>query len=257
MDPARIIEHCYYENEDILNHFKQVPGLTIANIVDLEIEDSDVFFSLQNKIQTTCRKLCMGWIAGRKALEVESNFYGTYCMKDAPVLYGEHEVNLHYHLEAMILFFRSALDVISPVFSSLLPPPFKKARYDSFNKLTKKTISAYHGDIFFTQLEQAKDDPASVISTLCGVTRGRALRDKIVHQTGFPIEYEDIGPHTEKRHAVVNITKEDSMPLIDFVDHIRLGTINLVIDFENHCCELLSTHQQSNGEAHLSCEDLK
>lgn len=81
----------------------------------------------------------MMWHAGKEFLKAENEFYGT-TIKEAPALFGESAVDVHYHLEAMVLFARSAMDIASTIFGWNLPDPFPKGRYDSFNKIIKEIV---------------------------------------------------------------------------------------------------------------------
>jgi hypothetical protein len=67
----------------------------------------------------------MMWEAGDRALQAEQEFYST-TLQSSPALYGEEALTLHYHLEALVVFARSALDIASPVFAELSSAPLRK-----------------------------------------------------------------------------------------------------------------------------------
>jgi hypothetical protein len=132
----------------------------------------------------------MMWVAGDRAIEAEAEFYSaTY--HDSPALFGEEAVNLHYHLESFVLFARSALDIASRLFGALLPEPFQKKRFDSFNDLVKAIMASSQPPGLVATFKGLRDDPFSWPSFVADVQKGRSLRDKLVHQIGFPIEYMD------------------------------------------------------------------
>jgi len=126
-------------------------------------------------------------IAAERAKAAEADFYST-TIRDAPALFGDDAIEVAYHLESFIFFARSSLDVSSVIFGEFL----LNKDYDSFNDLSKailkmgsklKTLSDH--------VSTLRKDDYSWFSVLCGTERGRALRDKVAHQTGFPIDYEE------------------------------------------------------------------
>jgi hypothetical protein len=66
-----------------------------------------------------------------------SSIFYSGTIDDSPALFGEDAANVHYHLEALVLFARSSLDIAAAAFGELLPSPFPRKRYDSFNDLLK------------------------------------------------------------------------------------------------------------------------
>ena len=176
------------------------------------------------------------WQAGDWALEAEAEFYSS-TLKESPALFGMDAVNVIYHLEAFVLFARSSCDVASDVFGSLLPPPFTKNRFDSFNKLTKKIIDQGPEDLsrYFQSL---RDSETSWLSIISGSTRGRALRDQISHQIEFPIEYAEYKTNIEKEYPIVLLSKDNWIPLDEFIRHLRFGVIEGFRKIEQSCCPI-------------------
>jgi hypothetical protein len=190
--------------------------------------------NIQWKLEQACRKLCLMWQAGDWALEAEAEFYSS-ALKESPVLSGTDAVNVIYHLEAFVLFARSSCDVASDIFGSFLPPPFRKNRFDSFNKLTKKIIEQGPEDLtrYFQLL---RDSETSWLSIISGSNRGRALRDLISHQIEFPIEYADYKSNTDKEYPIVLLPNKNWMPLDEFIRQLRFGVIDGFLKIEQSCC---------------------
>ena len=174
------------------------------------------------------------WQAGLNSLEAEAEFYAT-TIKDAPALFGEDAIKVNYHLESLVLFARSSLDVASTIFGYLLPDPFSKKRYDSFNKVVKEIIK-HNGNLEFApQFVGWRDDEVSWLSIISNTHKGRSLRDKITHQMDFPIDYEELHPPSEKDTAIVWINRNNYLPLSDFVQILMHGVINCFLMLETIC----------------------
>lgn len=77
-----------------------------------------------------------------------------------------------------------------------------------------------------------------------------SLRDKLAHQTEFPIDYTELNPNSEKRYAVVKMD-DDFIPLQDFIDNLCHGVINGSLEFEKHCL----AHIERVNNTHLE-EDI-
>ncbi len=206
----------------------RLPGVYLERFLDVNIDDPARYKFLDSKLQHCCRKLVLMCLASERAEEAEREFYNE-TIKEAPALFGRHAAEIAYHLEAFIFFARSSLDVASALFSDLL---FQK-RTDSFNELTKKLLnrSDYAGALSDLSLLRERED--SWFSILCGTTRGRALRDKVAHQTGFPIDYEELTLESEKERAVVRLSNQVSKPLDVFLSEVRSGVIQNFLYFES------------------------
>jgi hypothetical protein len=229
--------------EDIRNKLKEEHGICINDdLPGVSLEKTLNEFTVDNreiihaKLVQSCRKLCMMWFASEQALEAEREFYST-TIKDAPALFGEDAIKINYHLESFVLIARSALDVASGVFGRLLPPPFKNGRYDSFNKLIKELQnhrSRLSRSDYFDELRANKKSWLSIIS---GHEKGRSLRDKIAHQTEFPLDYAELHPRSEKKSPIVILDKETWLVMDLFVDTLRRGVIECFIKLEKLCCD--------------------
>jgi hypothetical protein len=223
-----------YPDVPMFPGFDETPGLRLESFLkSLPKEQADY---LQRKLGDSCLKLCMAWLASDRALATEREFYSS-TFHDAPALYGRDAIEVGYHLEAFILFARSSLDIGATVFAALHPLLPEKPRFDSFNKLTKALAARVKRDPETSRqfagaenLYRAHMDKNCWLSVLCGSQRGRSLRDKISHQTAFPIEYLELSD-SEKESAVV-ILGESFMPLPNFVQTIRDLLVHTLLALE-------------------------
>jgi hypothetical protein len=112
------------------------------------------------------------------------------------MLFGEDAIRPGYHLEAFILFMRSSLDIASAGFGALHPLLLggknKPKQFDSFHGLTRELVDRVKADPrvgetflggFYSH--NAYQDDRSWPSVYC--RKRRSLRDKLAHQTAFPI----------------------------------------------------------------------
>ncbi len=224
----------YYEGV-FGNRFKKLPGTELDKLLAERTDSTDLFL-LRSKLSASCRKMIMMWLAGERAIETESEFYST-TYRDSPALFGDEAVNLHYHLESFVLFARSSLDIAAYVFGELLPKPFERKRYDSFNDLIKKITATTEITFLSNTFIALRDDPYSWLNFVADVQKGRSLRDKLAHQIGFPIGYEELHSTSEKESAVVYFGQKEFLPLPQFVDTLREGVISGFILLEESCLE--------------------
>jgi hypothetical protein len=179
----------------------------------------------------------------RPVLEAEREFYST-TLRESPALFGHEAIELFYHLEAFVFFARSSLDVAAAVFGPLL----LSKKLDSFNDLTKAIVGTKKrdsagerlGDDFVAWVTAEREDPHGWMPVLCGDERGRALRDKVAHQTGFPIHYQELFVESEKEYAVVRLAKDVTLPLDKFLDTVRDGVVENFLRFEDEVERLAS-----------------
>ena len=242
------LEACIYPESAFGGGFDLLPGIQLYDVLECNFEISEEEFSkLRVKVEQSTRKLCMMWHAAEEAIRVEREFYQS-TIQDAPVLIGEDAVRIHYHLEAMILFARSAMDIASTAFAWTLPDPFNRKRCDSFNDLLKAILKLepYALASYFQPL---REDKTSWVSVISGSERGRSLRDKLAHQTEFPIRYVDIGEHTEKRHAVVYFGERET-PLPEFIQTLCRGVVSGYLEIEAQSLHHIRT-QAADGAADI------
>jgi len=218
----------------------RMPGLAIEQLLLDHEEEIEQNRLLTAKLEHSCRKICMMCYAGERAFDAEREFYSaTY--HDSPALFGEHAIELSYHLEAFVYFARSSLDLAATIFGQL----FFNKKMDSFNDLTKKIASDMKKGLttrlsedFVSWVASERSDLKGWLPVLCGDERGRALRDKIAHQTGFPIDYEGLFLESEKEYAVVRVSKDTKLRLKDFLDIVRNGVVDNFIRFEKEAVRL-------------------
>lgn len=124
------------------------------------------------------------------------------------------------------------MDVASTAFGWTLPDPFRRKRYDSFNRLVKDItrLPFYELASIFQEL---RGDESSWLSIIAGAERGRSLRDKLAHQTEFPIDYTELNTNAEKRLAVVRVG-DKTIPLKEFINSLCVGVVDGFIEIENH-----------------------
>jgi len=220
-----------YNNENPLdNKFRELPGITIEKLLKNDHFKPENKSYLIHKLTASCRKICLMWKAGNEALAEEEDFCSS-TLKDAPALFGDDAINVYYHLEALILFARATLDIASGLFSCFI---FEEKSYDSFNKFTKQLIRTFPNDEISQEYSRLRNEDISWFSIICGTEKGRSLRDKIVHQTEFPIEYIEISDKSEKEYAHVRIG-DNYFLLSKFIDEFRYNIASNYIKLEKFC----------------------
>jgi len=156
--------------------------------------------------------------------------------QEFPALIWEEEIELLYHLEAMILFARSALDLGAYVFSSFLPSSISQPSVDSFNEFSKRILKTVDDSISELRdaLRELEDDDESWYRLLCGTSKGRSLRDKIAHQTIVHIDYRPIRPNSDKEvcHVIMG-SYWHAVSLPDFVDRLCSGVVGFCLTAED------------------------
>lgn len=187
------------------------------------------------KLYNYCRKLYMMHAAGRKTIQAEASFILGQ-NREFPALIWEEEIELLYHLEAMILFARSALDLGACVFSSFLSSSISQPSVDSFNDFSKRILKTADDSISELRdaLRELEDDEDSWYRLLCGTSKGRSLRDKIAHQTIVHIDYRPIRPNSDKEFChVIMDNYWHAVPLPDFVDRLCSGVVGFCLIAED------------------------
>ncbi len=224
MYPPSFLKTCVYPQEVFDGHYDILPGERIEeNLGKIQNIDIDIGH-LERKLHQSCHKLCLMWKAGAHSIEAEREFYSS-TIKDAPALFGEDAIKVNYHLESLVLFARSALDVSSTIFGHLLPDPFTRKRLDSFNKLVKGITKEGDQIDIAPHFEELRENEVSWLSIISNTHKGRSLRDKITHQMDFPIDYEELHSPSEKETAIVWVNKNNYLPLETFVPNLTCGVI--------------------------------
>lgn len=236
-DSMNEIDLIYGFNGELIKSYGKEPFRRLFNNFDSltkNLFDDKDLSMIKKKILNSCRKLSMLHIAGTASIETEYNFIVTQ-NRDCPALIWDDEIKLLYHLEAMVLFARSALDLGAYVFSYFL----LNKRYDSFNDFTKSLLKQ---DCFVElkdDLDSLSEIEYSWFRLLCGTAKGRALRDKIAHQTTIKIDYIEVDGKADKEfcHVIVN---DIPVPLDLFVDSIRVGLFKFFLCAEEEIIKQLS-----------------
>jgi hypothetical protein len=235
MDPE-YLKCCVYYDGALDNRFDPLPGIRLAEALDLSLLEVEDWKRTGAKIEHSVRKLLMMWIAGEKALNAERDFYST-TIQEAPALYGKHAVEIQYHCEALIFFARSAMDLAGYAFGKLLPPALSVKRADSFNDLLKAIVKQGSDYPLATLIERWRVAEPAWLPLIAGLEKGRSLRDQLAHQKGFPLRYRDISLSSEKRSAVVALSDNDAIPLKALVEALRLGVVEAFRAFEDICLD--------------------
>lgn len=215
-----------------------LPGTLLEDkLQKCNLENRD---NIHAKVIQSCRKLCMMWYAGERAVEAEQEFYSS-TLQSSPALFGEDAIKINYYLESLLLIARSSLDVAANIFGVLLPDPFNRGRYDSFNKLVKQLTKKENRLEISDYFDELRNDSCSWLSIVSGSERGRSLRDKVSHQIEFPIEYVELHANSEKETAIVYIDGNNYQTIDDFVRNLVLGVIGGFMVLELFCCENLKS----------------
>ena len=220
-------------NSNLNEIYKREPGRVLVAHLEPIFQrmgiPEDQIKLLSTKIANYCRKLYMMHLAGEKTLLWEQEFISTQ-NREMPVLIWEDEIEMLYHLEAMILFGRSALDIGAYVFTRLLLPPIGQKRIDSFNDFSKNILKS--NDEYSelkVALQALENNEESWYRLLCGITKGRSLRDKIAHQTVIHIDYRETRPYSEKEYCHVILGKYQGVPLEKFITDLSSGVMNFCL----------------------------
>jgi hypothetical protein len=231
---------CVFVENAFDNEVDPLPGIRIEQLLTTRLDNLPNRDLYLTKLEGGCRKLCLSWEGAKRALDAEADFYET-TIPYSPALFGKEAVALIYHLEATVLFARSALDLLSSVLAGLWPDNLKSKRYDSFNDFSKDLIKMHPRSAAGVTLAAARDEDCGWLGVLCA-ERGRALRDKIAHQMEFPINYAELHPPSEKESAIVILGADKYLPLPEFLRRGTRGPLNMFCQFEQI---IIGAHQQT------------
>ena len=184
---------------------------------------------ISTKIENSCKKILMMYYGGQLALECENEFMSTQnrCM---PALIWDYEVKMLYHLEAMILFGRSSLDISTYVFAKLL----LKSRKDSFNEFRKSLIRDSESKLLPLKeiISSNQSDVTSWLNIVCSNGESRSVRDKIAHQNIVEIEYLPAYPESEREYCHVCINGK-AIQLENFITEVCAGVTHFCMSAED------------------------
>lgn len=227
-------DSCVYPRSGLKEKYPRLPGYSLIKpILVLDYFPEHDIVSTANKIEQYSRKVCYMWKARNNALSAKDEFLAT-TIKDSVSLFGDHQIEVQFYLESLVLFARSSLDISSAVFSQLLPDPFKRKRIDSFNDLVKIYMKDENAPLA-QYLTTLRDNPKSWLSFVANISKGRSLLDKIVHQTEFPIDFIELYPPSQREYPVVRLHDKIYIELMEFLDEIERGVIEGLLKFEDEC----------------------
>ena len=234
---GNMLDLIYEPGSTFVKRYGREPGREISryfvDLIDKNKIDEKKEALLYSKIENCCRKICMMDYAGIEAINTERDFILTQ-NRECPCLIWEDEIKMLYHLEAMILFGRAALDIAAYFFSSFLIKPYGETRFDSFNKLSKHILGSNDKNLLKLKelLERLGEDELSTYRLLCGCERGRSLRDIVAHQTIIRIEYLETKEKSEKEYCHIIINKQP-IPLESFIYSICSEVIDIFSTIED------------------------
>lgn len=186
------------------------------NSTDIEKE----YYYLRDKIVVCHQKLNMMQYARKNAIEYRQEFETTQNM-NFPALFGTDKTKILFYIESTVLLARNALDVAATFFAKLL----LNRRIDSFNDLSKRLVNETQQKYMPLQryFNSVGDNPIHAYRLLCGVTKGRALRDIIIHQTNIWIEYLEYRENSEKEKLFVIIRDTPPIEFDEFLTNLCSG----------------------------------
>ena len=198
-------------------------------------EEEKEYLHLSAKIVACHQKLNMMQFARKHAIESRKEFETTQNMC-CPALFGVDRTQILFYTESVVLFARNALDIAATFFAKLL----LNVRTDSFNDLTKKLINVKTDKYaaFKNYFEFIGEDSAHAFRLLCGVTKGRALRDIIVHQTNIDIEYSEYKEKSEKEKLFVFVKDVLVFEFDEFLTNLCDGVEEILMFMISETCRL-------------------
>lgn len=198
-------------------------------------EEEKEYLHLSAKIVACHQKLNMMQFARKHAIESRKEFETTQNMC-CPALFGVDRTQILFYTESVVLFARNALDIAATFFAKLL----LNVRTDSFNDLTKKLINVKTDKYaaFKNYFEFIGEDSAHAFRLLCGVTKGRALRDIIVHQTNIDIEYSEYKEKSEKEKLFVFVKDVPVFEFDEFLTNLCDGVEEILMFMIGETCRL-------------------
>lgn len=214
-----------YEMMDYLEKHYSSLSISLRRVSDLsEIEKE--YLHLHTKVAACHQKLNMMQYARKNAIEYRKEFETTQNMC-CPALFGLDRTKLLFYTESVILFARNALDIAATFFAKFL----LNVRTDSFNDLSRKLINAQSEKYasFKNYFELVGDDSVHAFRLLCGVTKGRALRDIIVHQTNITIEYSEYKEGSEKEKLFVFVKNVPYFEFDEFLTNLCDGVEEILM----------------------------
>lgn len=232
IDLGMIYDH-HWNNPIVPPNWERLPFINFETHYDDIIKnfqlDGDEIGIISAKIENTCKKILMMWHGGQLTLEYENEFMSTQ-NGYMPALIWDSEIRILYHLEAMILFGRSALDIFTYVLTRL----FLNSRIDSFNSFRKTLITDIEPKLLPLKdiILSNQSDETSWLNIVCSHEQLRSVRDKIAHQTIARIKYYPTDPKSDKEYCHVEINGK-AILLDNFINEVCEGVFQFCISAED------------------------
>lgn len=159
-----------------------------------------------------------------------------------PALYGLAKTKILFYVESAIIFARNTLDVSTSIYSDIL----FNCREDSFNKLCKKIDkqdNSIFNDFKAKKASWQKNCP-NAFNLLCGTSKGRALRDIIIHQTNVNIEYDEYKENSEREKLFIILKDFGQIDLDLFISQFSLQLYNILSEF-NILCKMVINNKNN------------
>lgn len=234
-----------YDDWMIITKEEIKPNIIVAELVkaidkkypeNKNDETDEAYNHLYSKALVMQQKMAMLQYAVFHYQEAKKDFESTQCM-NIPALYGMGKTKILFYVEAAIVFARNLLDVGAHIYSDIL----LDCREDSFNKLCKKI--AKQTDPVFTEFKNKLaywgETDISTYRLLCGVEKGRALRDIIIHQTNVKLSYYEYKEGSEKERLFIELAGYAPIDLDIFVEEFVQGLKEIIDECDNLCRRLM------------------
>lgn len=237
------LDYLYAGANPLRRYYGFEPGRRLAELVENtalveELPECDREV-VRAKIPQFCRRLVMMHLAGEKALRRESKFVARL-NHDSPALAPDTETEILYHLEAMVLFSRTALDSMAYIYTLLQPSRPGAARPLRFTDLSRRLIRSR--DDFLLPVREAlvrsRNSDLDWFRMVWGSEVGSAMKNRLPFQRISRIDYGRnecgcVGPLHEREccHVVLK-TVTDGRPLFTrmtlarFVHGLRDGVMH-------------------------------
>ena len=204
------------------------------NISD-EIDES--YNRFYDKALAMQQKLAMMQYAIHNYHLVKADFESTQNMI-IPALYGMGKTKILFYVESAIVFARNSLDVSASIYSDIL----LNRREDSFNELCKKIDK--QDDSIFDDFKGKKaswqEDSLNAFNLLCGTSKGRALRDIIIHQTNVNLVYDEFKENSEREKLFIILKDFGQIDLDSFINQFTLELYDILNECNNLCKKVIN-----------------
>lgn len=201
-------------------------------------EIDNTFDHFYDKALAMQQKLAMMQYAIYNYHLVKADFESTQNMT-IPAFYGMAKTKILFYVESAIVFARNSLDVSACIYSDIL----LNRREDSFNELCKKIEKQEDSifDDFKAKKSSWQENDLNAFNLLCGTSRGRALRDIIIHQTNVNVEYDEYKENSEREKLFIILKDFGQIDLDEFIEYFTFELYNIFIECNNLCKKVLNS----------------